>query len=137
MSGREPTIRRALTKDQGEVGVADAIAWFVRAGWTVSVPLVDNQAYDLVVDDGDHLHRVQVKTSTCRTPSGGCAVELRTNGGNRSRSTSSPFDPGACDLLYVLTDDGRWVVVPTQVVRARTSIVMGPKWAAYAVQWDG
>lgn len=124
------SIRRARTKDQGEVGLADAIAWFARKGWTVSIPLVDNQGYDLVVDDGGGLHRVQVKTSTCRTPSGGWAVELRTNGGNRSRSTSTPFDARSCDLLYVLTDDGRWLI-PTGRITARTSLVVGEKWADF------
>lgn len=126
------TIRRRLTKDQGEIGIGDAIAWFTRAGWTTSIPLVDNQAYDLVVDDGRRLQRVQVKTSTCRTSSGGWAVELRTNGGNRSRSTSSPFDPDTCDLLYVLTDDGRWLI-PTERIEATTSLTLGEKWQEWRV----
>ncbi len=127
------TIRRTRTKDQGEVGLADAIAWFTRTGWTVSLPLIDNQSYDLVVDDGEALHRVQVKTSTCRTPAGGLAVELRTNGGNQSRSTSAPFDASSCDLLYVLTDDGRWLI-PTQEISARCSLTLGRKWQAFAVK---
>ncbi len=114
------------------MGLGDAIAWFVSTGWTVSIPLVDNQGYDLVVDDGERLLRVQVKTSTCRTPAGGWAVELRTNGGNRSRSTSSPFDPGSCDLLYVLTDGGRWLI-PSDEIVARTTVTVGRKWDRFAI----
>lgn len=118
------------------MGFADAIAWFTRVGWTVSVPLVDNQAYDLVVDDGAQLQRVQVKTSTCRTPSGGWAVELRTNGGNQSRLTTRPFDPTASDLLFVLTDDGRWLI-PTSEISATTSLTLGSKWSQFAVTSAG
>ncbi len=93
----------------------------------MSVPLVDNQGYDLVADDGASLHRVQVKTSTRRTASGGWEVELRTNGGNRSRQTSTPFAPSSCDLLYVLTDDGRWLI-PSREITATTSLTVGTKW---------
>jgi hypothetical protein len=30
------------------------------------MPLIDSQPHDLVVDDGDRLHRVQVKATTLR-----------------------------------------------------------------------
>lgn len=129
------TIRRRRTKDQGELGVADAIAWFAYEGWTVSVPLVDNQGYDLVADDGQQLHRVQVKTATSQAPSGGWIVELRTNGGNQTRLRSRPFDAAASDLLYVLTDGGRWLI-PTCEVAARTSLTLGATWARYALRED-
>lgn len=127
------SIRRDLPKNQGELGVADAVAWFTRAGWTVAVPLVDNQRYDLVADDGATLHRVQVKTSTRRTRSGTWEVELRTNGGNRSRSSSVPFDPSTCDLLYVLTDGGRWLL-PAGRIRATSSLTVGRKWEEFRVE---
>ena len=36
-------------------------------GYQVSVPFGENSRYDLVVDDGRRLQRVQCKTSLCTT----------------------------------------------------------------------
>jgi hypothetical protein len=45
--------------DRSELEVAVAL---VRAGYIVSKPLGDSHRYDLVIDDGETLSRVQVKT---------------------------------------------------------------------------
>lgn len=45
--------------DQSELEVAIALA---RAGYIVSKPLGDSHRYDLLIDDGETLSRVQVKT---------------------------------------------------------------------------
>jgi hypothetical protein len=45
--------------DRSELEVALALA---RAGYTVSKPLGDSHRYDLIIDDGETLSRVQVKT---------------------------------------------------------------------------
>jgi hypothetical protein len=127
------TIRRKNPKKQGEIGLADAIAWFTHAGWLVSVPLVDAQKYDLIIDDGSMLQRVQVKTATHRSPYGPFTVDLATNGGNRSRSTSVPFQPGDYELLYVLTDDGSRFVIPAEDLGGRWSVTLGAKYARFAV----
>lgn len=127
------TIRRRNPKKQGEIGLADAIAWFVHAGWLVSVPLVDAQKYDLIIDDGEKLQTVQVKTTTYRGPSGAFVVDLATNGGNRSRTTNVPFKPGDYDLLYVLADDGSRFLIPACDMGGRTGLTLGPKYARFAV----
>ncbi|WP_426513126.1 group I intron-associated PD-(D/E)XK endonuclease [Dactylosporangium sp. McL0621] len=50
-------------KQQGDLGVAMAIAYYTRTGYAVSVPLTDNTRYDLIIDGGERLLRVQVKTT--------------------------------------------------------------------------
>lgn len=45
--------------DQSELEVAVALA---RVGYIVSKPLGDSHRYDLIIDDGETLSRVQVKT---------------------------------------------------------------------------
>jgi hypothetical protein len=35
----------------------------IEAGWSVSIPFGYNDKYDLVVDDGDSLYRIQCKTA--------------------------------------------------------------------------
>jgi hypothetical protein len=49
--------------DQSELEVAVALA---RAGYLVSKPLGDSHRYDLIIDDGSRLYRVQVKTGRLR-----------------------------------------------------------------------
>ena len=127
------TIWRRNPRDQGLIGLTDALAWFGSQGWDVCIPIIDNQPYDLVVDDGTGLKKVQVKTTTYRAPSGAFSVKLCTAGGNQSFHTKQDFDPNSCDLLYVLTDDGNRYLVPTVVITARTSLRLGSQMASYRV----
>ena len=46
--------------DETEVAILHAL---VEAGWSVSIPFGDNDKYDLVVDDGESLYRIQCKTA--------------------------------------------------------------------------
>lgn len=121
------TLWRANPREQGLLGLTDAIAHFGARGWCVSLPLIDSQPYDLIVDDGERLRRVQVKTTTRLDPRGQFEVQLSTRGGNRSFHTSKPFDHQACELLYVLADGWQRWLIPTSAFRARTSLTLGAR----------
>jgi hypothetical protein len=127
------TIWRQNPREQGLIGLTDAIAWFGGRGWAVCLPLIDSQPYDLVVDDGTQLQRVQVKTTTCRSRSGHYVVQLVTSGGNQSFHTKKAFDPSTSDLLYVLTDDGERYLIPTAAISARSGLTLGAKVASYRI----
>ena len=128
---RPTDIRRANPRHQGEIGLSDAIGWFGRRGMTVSVPLADNQPYDLVVDVDGALARVQVKTATSRSAYERFVVKLETAGGNQSFHTRKGFDAERSDLLYVLTDAGDRYVIPSATITATTSIGLGRKWRSF------
>ncbi|WP_225935318.1 group I intron-associated PD-(D/E)XK endonuclease [Halobaculum magnesiiphilum] len=51
------------TKQVGDETEADALRTLISNGYNVSIPFGDNDAYDLVVDNGDRLFRVQCKTA--------------------------------------------------------------------------
>lgn len=94
------------TKAQGNIGVAQAIAHYSTKGFEVLVPLGDNTKYDLVVDEGRSLLKVQVKT-TQYFRKGSYIVSLRTNGGNRSGSSKvSYINAVDTDFIFIY-------VVPT------------------------
>lgn len=95
------------------------------------MPLIDSQPYDLIVDDGDRLHRVQVKTTTHRTRYEIFVVQLCTRGGNQSFHTSKAFDPDSCDLLYAMTDDRTRYLIPTSAISSTTTLSLGEKMAGY------
>jgi len=127
------TIWRTNPRQQGLLGLTDAIHWFGANGYSISLPLIDAQPYDLIVDDGGQLQRVQVKTTTQRSGRGHFIVQLCTRGGNQSFQTTKPFDAAACDLLYVLTDDVQRFRIPVEAFTARTSLTLNARFGPYAV----
>ena len=134
-AGRRPigTIWRSNPREQGLIGLTDAVGWFGANGYTVSVPLVDAQPYDLVVDGPGGLQRVQVKTTTYRNRAGRFVVKLATDGGNQSFHTRKRFDPNGCELLFVLTDDGSRYLIPTTAIRSTNTLTLGSCVRGYLV----
>jgi hypothetical protein len=128
------TLWRANPREQGLLGLTDAIAWFGAHGYAISLPLIDSQPYDLVVDGRDGLQRVQVKTTTQRSQRGTFIVQLCTRGGNQSFHTTKYFDPDLVELLYVRTDAGERYLIPTYAITARTSLTIGERHAPFRVE---
>jgi hypothetical protein len=89
------------TKQQGDIGVAMAIAYYTSQGHVVSVPLTDNARYDLLVEIDEEFVRVQCKCTGYSSPYGSFIVSLRTNGGNRSGQTVKKISKDECDQLFV------------------------------------
>jgi PD-(D/E)XK endonuclease len=114
------------TKKQGDVGLGDAISFFVAKGLTVSVPLTDSQDYDLIVDIDGELQRVQVKTTTYKRHDI-FNVSLSLKGGNSKKNfihkKGHELD---YDFLYVLTQDGTRYFIPKDVIGSST-ICLGKK----------
>lgn len=50
------------SKDVGDETEAKILHRLVSCGYNVSIPFGDNDKYDLIVDDGNSLYRVQCKT---------------------------------------------------------------------------
>lgn len=54
------------TKSIGDRSEAIVLAELVKRGYLISIPFGENQRYDLIIDDGTRLSRVQVKTGRLR-----------------------------------------------------------------------
>lgn len=123
-------LNKGNTKTQGNVGLGRCIAFATALGYVVSLPLNDAQAYDLIVDNGDKLLRVQVKTSRCLAESGGYRVDLKSS----SVYTYKHFDTKLCDYLFVVTDDGSEYWIPSEKITVKTQITVGAdKYSEYRV----
>ena len=61
-----PAEKKRNTKRVGDISEARVIAALIEAGFLVSKPFGENARYDLIADDGERLHRVQVKTGRVR-----------------------------------------------------------------------
>ena len=111
------------------------MTWLSQAGALVAKPLFEASDYDLLADFGDHIDRVQVKTSTCW---GGnrWEVTLATRGGNQSWSgLVKRLDATRCDAVFVHVGDGRRWYIPATALGGGSGIVLGgPKYAEYEVE---
>lgn len=115
------------SKKQGDMGMCYAIAYYSKLGWTISIPVTDSQDYDLIVDTGTKLLKVQVSEH------GIYIVSLRTCGGNKSGHTAKTFDNNQSDLLFVLTDNGDCYSIPRDAITSKNTINLGEKVLMYKV----
>jgi len=125
------------SKKQGDWGLGRAIAYFTLHEYTVSIPLTESQDYDLVVDYGEGLKKVQVRTTSEITKSGKPTVNLRTLGGNRSYHTAKKFDSSKVDLLYVTTVDFGDYVIPTNKFTSKTYLTIDKRFYNYKIELNG
>lgn len=120
------------SRKQGDVGLGSAIAYFTRMGHTVSIPLTDNQQYDLITDDGSGPQRVQVKTTGRQRTAKSYVVTLKVSGGNRSSTGKvKRFDSSVVDLLFVLCNDGTLYLLPAEPFHNMGEFCLSDKWSSH------
>lgn len=89
-----------ITQKKGDIAVAKAISTFTMLGLDVSVPLTESAAYDLLVDDGTSIYRVQVRYSS------GTEVELRRIHSNSKGYVIKKTKEKIYDWLFVYKPTG-------------------------------
>ena len=115
---------------QGSLGLSYAIAYLTKRGYNVSVPLVDNQSYDLVCEVENELKKVQVKTTRFKQNSNYC-IQLKSVRANRTENNIHKFDNKASDYLLAVTEIGDIYFIPTSNIEAKNSLSLGPKYESY------
>jgi hypothetical protein len=98
---------RDNSKTKGDLAELKAATAFAELGYFVSIPLTDNAPYDLIVDTGEKLIKVQVKSRSIRKSV--VMIENFTSSTNYSRA----YEKGDFDLLVVYCiDNGRMAFLP-------------------------
>jgi hypothetical protein len=121
-------------KQQGDIGVGQAVAHYMSLGYVVCFPMTDSARYDLVVDDGNSLLRIQVKTSKYKKPSGSYEVKLATSGGNQSWSgVVKKISKDECDKVFVYTLDGDKYEFPAEFLDNKGSVTLDKNKDEYRV----
>lgn len=125
------------SKQQGNVGIGYAIAYFTKQGYTVSLPLNDSQDYDLIIDVFGILNKVQVKTTRSVGKYGIYQVCLKSSGGTSGKIYGKVCD-GSCDLLYILCANGDQYLIPKESFKNnQTSINLGKMYVQYRLNEHG
>lgn len=102
------------TQRKGDIAASQAIATFTRLGWDVSIPLTESAPYDLIVDNGASVVRVQVKyTSTGE-------VDLRNIHSNSLGYVVKKTDKIIYDWLYILTSTGEEFLIEECLLNRRS-----------------
>ena len=118
------------TNKKGTLGLGRCISYFTDIGFIVSLPLNDSQKYDLIVDDGNKLHRVQVKTTSRKNKlKTYFAVKLEVC----SHNFNEPFDKNAVDILFVLCEDETRYCIPSQIINSKTSLTLTEEYNQYMI----
>ncbi|MDP9024626.1 MAG: group I intron-associated PD-(D/E)XK endonuclease [Candidatus Eremiobacteraeota bacterium] len=121
-----PAIKRD-TKSKGDLSELIVAVALTRVGYAVSKPLGENQRYDLIADDGDRLHRVQVKTGRVRDG----VVKFNccsTHGHRRAGNLVTRPYTGQIELLAVhCPENGKVYIVPeAELTRTRIQLRLVP-----------
>jgi PD-(D/E)XK endonuclease len=137
--GRDAAWWRGLTrKRRGEMAEAAFLHKASRLGFGVAKPWGDSDPYDLIVDSGRRLWRVQVKSAYRAGEYGGYTFHAH---GNENKKVYSLKE---IDVLvaYVVPED-LWYVVPVSVFRKIKSMKLFPvsrrrrsKFEVYREDWE-
>jgi hypothetical protein len=123
---------RLSTNKRGDVGLGQAMAWFLSKGFSVSVPLTESQPYDLVVDDGARLHRVEVRYTGAKDKHN-FVVKLSTSNLTASGHKTRFLDRTKVDLLFAVTSKLDLFLIPTSELSGHRVAVLGPKYESCRV----
>lgn len=113
-------------KSKGKAGLAVAIGYYGSIGCTVCIPLNDTQEYDLIVDDGNKLKKVQVKCTGRINKYGRYEVAVKSCGGTKGTVYSRVKDTNI-DILFVVCTNGWLFEIPKEKVTQRSTINLYPE----------
>lgn len=119
------------TVTQGSVGLGLAISYFVSKGLIVSLPLNDNQSYDLIVDING-LKKVQVKTTSVER-NGFYRCQIKKVRPNRTNNVITNFDPTESDFIFILTESGDKYCIPSNEITVKTEITLDDRYTIYKI----
>ena len=106
--------------------LAQAIEYFSQGCDNICLPMKPTFAFDLILitkENGkDLIMRVKVIQTESKAPSGSYVVNLRKSGGYaNSKETKAPFDPCVCDVLFVISPDGAYMI-PSHTITQKRAI---------------
>jgi hypothetical protein len=118
-----PRQRELNTKRRGELAEIAFAHKAISLGFPVCQPFGDSERYDFVLDGGQALWRIQVKSST-HILSGLYHV----NAHRRTLGKAVPYLPSEVDFLaaYIIPEDS-WFILPLDLIQSRTSLLFSPK----------
>lgn len=104
-----------VTQRKGDIAVAQAITTFTRLGYDILLPLTESAPYDLAVDTGKKLKRVQIRYTSTKE------VDLRNIHSNSKGYVVKKTKDNSYDWLYILENEKNEYLIK-QCLTGRRSI---------------
>jgi hypothetical protein len=123
ISRKHKSERAHASNRQGDVAELAFILKATNLGFSVSKPYGNHGRYDFVVDSGERLWRVQVKSTSCRSWNGYTVNVVRCSGPEPRVSYSAANVDWIA--VYVAPRDP-WYLVPVHLLIHRTSLMVHP-----------
>ena len=117
-------------KDKGRTGLSIAIGYYGSKGYTVSIPLNDTQDYDLIIDDGTKLQKVQVKCTGSLNEYGVYSVSMKSCGGTKGTVYKTIQDTDV-DLVFIFCTNGWMFEIPKNEISCKTAMSLSIKDSPY------
>lgn len=122
----------------GSLGLSRAIYEYQRLGYNVSIPLIDAQDYDLVVEKDGKFQSVQCRyTSQRKKLADGSLSDHRYSVGLRTIKTNTKKTVtkkrGSYDTLFVMCEGGNCYSIPAEELPTSEAVVGGDKYECYKV----
>ena len=112
---------------EGAEAEAFAILHFTKEGWHVFTQATGKAPCDLVIVKDNEVKRIQVKSTSQETSTGGFKVELKTVRHNSKKNTIKNFDSSKSDLLFIYIKPlGIFKVLESLPLHNRTGITIQP-----------
>lgn len=116
---------------QGDTSESAAVLYYTMKGFVVSKPLSHSPRYDIIVDDGETIFRVECKSSRCKGSGISYQVSLVTSGGNRSSVKEvKRICSEKTDIVFIMDGDGNVYEVPAIELSGRkcVNVNQGSPW---------
>lgn len=128
------------TNQAGEVGEAAFILHAMRRGFACSKPMGGSSRYDVVLDAGKRLYRVQVKSASFEADKGKFVLTLTNS--LQFKRTGRCYTNDEIDMLaaYISVHD-LWYIIPVEAISSIKTISLRPladnisRFAQYHEAW--
>ncbi len=134
------------TKLKGDIAEQATILYALNRGWGVCTPIGDRLPYDLIVDTGNHLFKIQVKSAWFDVTKRNWVVDNRRTKTNRRRMIRENYTENDFDFAVIYLDQlDLFYVMPEKVFNSYGSEIhfveddkrqRRPQSAAYRMAWN-
>lgn len=109
---------------QSDLGKGIAISWFIKNGYTVSLPISRHLDYDIIVDK-EKIQRIRIITTSYKNPQGRFVANLKITAAHFYGTLKvKKFNPLSCDFLFILCEEEIAYLIPSNEINTTTKVTL-------------
>lgn len=112
------------SKAKGNLGEIAVAHEFIKWGCTVSFPFGDNARYDLIIDDGKNLKKVQVKYTDCKSENNAWLCRCVSSKNHTTNKRLDDYTNDVDIIAYYISEIDTCIMFTIKELGKRTSITV-------------